>query len=124
VRLDELAKSYGDRAKFFGVYIREAHADGEDQVLRNLDEGVIYTQPETADERADVASACMLRYNFTFPMLLDGMDNDAEEKYISWPDRLYIIGADGNVAYQGGLGPFYFNVDEFDQELSKIVGSA
>jgi hypothetical protein len=124
VRLDELAKSYGDRAKFFGVYIREAHADGEDQVLRNLDEGVIYTQPETADERADVASACMLRYNFTFPMLLDGMDNDAEEKYISWPDRLYIIGADGKVAYQGGLGPFYFNVDEFDQELSKIVGSA
>lgn len=121
MRLDELAKSYGEKAKFFGVYIREAHADGEDQVIRNLDEDIIYTQPETVDERADVAAACMLRYNFTFPMLLDGMDNDAEEKYISWPDRLYIIGSDGKIAYQGGLGPFYFNVDEFDQELSKLM---
>jgi len=121
VRLDELAKSFGDKAKFFGVYIREAHADGEDQVIRNLDEDVIYKQPETSDERADVAAACMLRYNFSFPMLLDGMDNDAEEKYISWPDRLYIIGRDGNVAYKGGLGPFYFNVDEFEQELTKLI---
>ena len=121
MRLDELAKSYGDKAHFFGIYIREAHADGEDQVIRNLDEGVIYSQPETEDERADVAAACMLRYNFFFPMLLDGMDNDAEEKYISWPDRLYIIGSDGNIAYQGGLGPFYFNVDEFDQEMATLI---
>ena len=121
MRLDELAKSYGDKVKFFGVYIREAHADGEDQVIRNLDEGVIFTQPETEDERAEVASACMLRYNFSFPMLLDGMDNDAEEKYISWPDRLYIIGENGKVAYQGGLGPLYFDVDEFEQVLTKMV---
>lgn len=121
MRLDELAKSYGDKVKFFGVYIREAHADGEDQVIRNLDEGVIFTQPETEDERAEVASACMLRYNFSFPMLLDGMDNDAEEKYISWPDRLYIIGKNGKVAYQGGLGPLYFDVDEFEQVLTKLV---
>ena len=121
MRLDELAKSYGDKVKFFGVYIREAHADGEDQVIRNLDEGVIFTQPETEDERAEVASACMLRYNFSFPMLLDGMDNDAEEKYISWPDRLYIIGENGKVAYQGGLGPLYFDVDEFEQVLTKLV---
>jgi len=106
---------------FFGVYIREAHADGEDQVIRNLDEDVIYKQPTTSDERADVAAVCMLRYNFSFPMLLDGMDNEAEEKYISWPDRLYIIGADGNVAYKGGLGPFYFNVDEFAEKLTSIV---
>jgi len=121
VRLDDLAKSYGDKAKFFGVYIREAHADGEDQVIRNLDEGVIYSQPESSDERADIAAACMLRYNFSFPMLLDGMDNDAEEKYISWPDRLYIIDSSGKVAYQGGLGPFYFDVDEFEKEMAKLV---
>jgi len=118
VRLDEL-----DKAKFFGVYIREAHADGEDQVLRNLDEDIVFTQPETSDERAEVAAACMLRYNFSFPMLLDGMDNDAEEKYISWPDRLYIIGSDGKIAYQGGMGPFYFDVDEFASAMSNLIGS-
>ena len=75
MRLDELAKSHGDKVKFFSVYIREAHAEGEDQVLRNLDEDVIFEQPTTSDERAEIATACMLRYNFSFPMLLDNMEN-------------------------------------------------
>ncbi len=121
MRLDELANSFGGKVKFFGVYIREAHAEGEDQVIRNLDENVIFEQPETADERAEVAAACMLRYNFSFPMLLDGMDNDAEHKYQSWPDRLYIIGGDGKIAYRGGMGPLYFDVDEFEGELNKLA---
>ena len=114
MRLDELANSHGDKVKFFSVYIREAHAQGEDQVPRNLEEDVIFDQPATSDERAEVAAACMLRYNFSFPMLLDNMENEAEEKYNSWPDRLYLIGPDGKIAYQGGMGPLYFDVDEFE----------
>ena len=117
MRLDELAKSHGDKVKFFSVYIREAHAEGEDQVLRNLDEDVIFEQPTTSDERAEIATACMLRYNFSFPMLLDNMENEAEEKYISWPDRLYLISPDGKIAYQGGMGPLYFDVDEFEEAV-------
>ena len=123
MRLDELAKSFDDKVKFFGVYIREAHAEGEDQVLRNLDEGIVFEQPESEDERAEVASACMLRYNFSFPMLMDGMDNDAEDKYQGWPDRLYIIGEDGKIAYKGGMGPLYFDVDEFEQKLKDMLGA-
>jgi len=117
VRLDELAKTYGDKIVFLSVYIREAHAEGEDQVLRNLDEDVIFEQPETSDERAEIAAACMLRYNFSFPMLLDNMENEAEEKYISWPDRLYLIDSGGKIAYQGGMGPLYFDVDEFEETV-------
>jgi hypothetical protein len=123
VRLDDLAKSYGDKVTLFSVYIREAHAEGEDQVPRNLDEDVIFEQPATSDERAEVAAACMLRHNFSFPMLMDNMENEAEEKYMSWPDRLYLIDSDGKIAYQGGMGPLYFDVDEFEQELKKLVGA-
>ena len=123
MRLDELAKSFGDKIKLFGVYIREAHAEGEDQVIRNLDEDIIFEQPETEDERAEIAATCMLKYNFSFPMLLDGMNNDAEYKYQSWPDRLYIISPEGKIAYKGGMGPLYFDVDEFTQELNKIVAA-
>ena len=114
MRLDELANSHGDKVKFFSVYIREAHAQGEDQVPRNLDEDIIFDQPATSDERAEVAAACMLRYKFSFPMFLDNMENEAEEKYNSWPDRLYLIGPNGKIAYQGGMGPLYFDVDEFE----------
>jgi len=123
VRLDNLAKTFGDKVTLFTVYIREAHAEGEDQVPRNLDEDVIFEQPTTSDERAEVAAACMLRHNFSFPMLMDNMENEAEEKYMSWPDRLYLIDSDGKIAYQGGMGPLYFDVDEFEQELRKLVGA-
>ena len=118
MRLDELANSHGDKVKFFSVYIREAHAQGEDQVPRNLDEDIIFDQPATSDERAEVAAACMLRYNFSFPMLLDNMENEAEEKYNSWPDRLYLIGPNGKITYQGGMGPLYFDVDEFEEAVN------
>ena len=123
MRLDNMAKTYGDKVTLFCVYIREAHAEGEDQVPRNLDEDVIFEQPTTSDERAEVAAACMLRHNFSFPMLMDNMENEAEEKYMSWPDRLYLIDSDGKIAYQGGMGPLYFDVDEFEQELKKLVGA-
>ena len=122
MRLDNLAKTYGDKVKLLSIYIREAHAEGEDQVPRNLDEDVIFEQPATSDERAEVAAACMLRHNFSFPMLMDNMENEAEEKYMSWPDRLYLIDSDGKIAYQGGMGPLYFDVDEFEQELRELIG--
>tara|TARA_B100001123_G_scaffold333503_1_gene376432 strand:+ start:753 stop:1127 length:375 start_codon:yes stop_codon:yes gene_type:complete len=117
VRLDELSKDFSGDVQFLGIYIREAHAEGEDQVPRNLKEDVVFSQPQTEDERAEVAAACMLRYNFMFPMLLDGIDNDAEEKYISWPDRLYLIDRNGKVAFKSGLGPLYFDVDEFEEAI-------
>lgn len=123
MRLDNLSKDFGDKVQFLGIYIREAHAEGEDQVPRNLKEDVIFAQPESEDERAEVAAACMLRYNFSFPMLLDGMDNDAEEKYISWPDRLYLIDKSGKVAFKSGLGPLYFDVDEFEFALKRHLGT-
>jgi len=50
-------------------------------------------------------------------MLMDNMENEAEKKYISWPDRLYLINNDGKIAYQGGMGPLYFDVKEFDTAM-------
>jgi len=33
----------------------------------------------------------------------------------------HVISPDGKIAYQGGIGPLYFDEDEFAQELNKIV---
>ena len=123
MRLDELAKEFKDKIQLLCIYIREAHPDDGDQVLRNIDEEVVFDDPTSLDERAEVASACMLHYNFSFPMLMDKMDNAAEEVYQGWPDRLYLINSEGKIAYQGGLGPLYFDVDEFNEEARKILVS-
>jgi len=123
VRLDKLAKKFNNQIQFLGIYIREAHPEDNDQVLRNVEEGIIFNDPTTEDERAEVAAACMLRYNFSFPMLLEKMNNAAEEAYQSWPDRLYLIDAKGTIAYQGGMGPLYFDVDELEGSIHALLNS-
>ena len=113
MRLDELAKKHGERMHFLCVYIKEAHPIDGSQSPANIDDEVLFTQPTSADERADIAAVCMLRYNFSFPMVLDNMTNEVEDKYVAMPERLYVLDADGRVAWQGGLGPHYFDPDGF-----------
>jgi hypothetical protein len=47
-------------------------------------------------------------------MLIDSIDNDIEEKYISLPMRLYLVGADGRIVYTGDRGPFGFDPDSWE----------
>ena len=122
MRLNEIAETYADKMQFICIYIREAHPGDGDQVGRNLQDRVFYDQPTSSDERAEVAAACMLRYNFSFLMLLDDMTDQAESSYRAWPERLYIIGADGCIAYKGGMGPWDFGVDQWLSAIRTELG--
>lgn len=87
----------------------------------NTEEGIIYDSPATAEERADIASVCMMRYHFPFRMVLDTMDDATETKYIAEPDRLYVVDPDGNIAWKSGLGPFYFDVEDWYGSLKAEI---
>ena len=54
-------------------------------------------------------------------MLLDNMTDEAEDKYRSEPDRLYVINSDGNIAWKSGLGPFYFDVEGWCEAIINEV---
>ena len=45
------------------------------------------------------------------------MDNSIDEAYGAAPERLYVVGVDGKVAYHGGAGPHFFNLDEWEQAI-------
>ena len=122
MRLDELAKRTGDKAHFLCVYIKEAHPTDGSQTPSNVDDGILYAQPTTDDERAEIAAACMLRYDFSFPMVLDNMTNEVEAKYMAMPERLYVLDADGRVRWKCGLGPHYFDPDGFEVAIEAITG--
>jgi hypothetical protein len=53
----------------------------------------------------------------SIPTLIDDMDNTANESYAGWPDRLYLIGQGGKVAFHGGRGPFGFLPDELEAAI-------
>ncbi len=96
------------------VYIREAHAiDG-----RSPSYSVLVEDPITDAERAGVAKVCMTKLALDpMPALVDDLEDTANTAYSGWPDRLYLIGKDGKVAYHGGRGPFGFKPDELEDAI-------
>ncbi len=109
--------------QFFLVYIREAHpADGWSvQVnprLRYIE------QPVTSVERFEVANSCVNDLEISMPCLIDSMDDATMKAYNALPDRLYLVGRDGRIAFKGGHGPWGFRAKDLEaairKELAKV----
>ena len=89
----------------------------------NEGEGILFAQPTSHRERAEVARVCSLKLELSIPTLVDDMDNSTDLKYYALPDRLYLIGRDGRVAYRGGPGPFGFVAAELEEAIEKYLGT-
>lgn len=122
MRLDETYDLYGDRVTFYVVYIREAHPTDGWQVESNVAESVLFAQPETYDERVEVAQACMLGMDIKIPTLIDDMDDGVNAAYAALPDRLYLIDSEGRVAFKSGPGPAGFKPDDFEVAIKESLG--
>jgi hypothetical protein len=121
--LEELAERYRDGVAFFVVYIREAHPEDGWVLSSNRDEGIALTDPTSSDERTEAAEACAVRLQIRMPVLVDAIDNEVARRYGGWPDRLYLIGRDGRVAFQGGEGPFGFKPEELEAAIESDLAA-
>jgi hypothetical protein len=106
--LHTLYDRFRDEVAFFVVYIREAHPEDGWVLSANRDEAIAVADPASAEERGAVGESCVTRYAIRIPTLVDGLDDAVARAYGGWPDRLYLIGRDGRVAFQGDEGPFGF----------------
>ena len=120
--LEELYDRHRDEVAFFVVYIREAHPEDGWVLADNRDDGIEIVDPTNLAERVAAAQTCARRLRTRIPMLLDDLDDAVASAYGGWPDRLYLIGRDGRVAFRGDVGPFGFKPEELaaaiDAELS------
>jgi hypothetical protein len=107
---------------FLAVYILEAHPSDVWQMQSNIKEKVVFASPKDEEERALVAGACVRNLGITFPAVLDGFDNTVEKAYTGWPDRIYLIDAQGRVTYKSRPGPFGFEPDELAASLKRLLG--
>ena len=99
------------------MYIREAHAI-DSRSPSGGGENPILEDPLTLAERRAVAGRCMASLELVaLPALVDELDDAANRAYAAWPDRLYLVGKDGRIAYQGGRGPFGFDPDELEAAI-------
>jgi hypothetical protein len=112
---------YGDRVAFVVVYIREAHPEEGWVVSVNRDMDIRVNDPTTDAERHDVAVACGLSLQIRMPVVIDAIDDEIARAYGALPDRLYLIGKGGRVAFQGAPGPAGFRPHELEKAIEKEI---
>ena len=118
-----MADRYAGRVAFFVVYIKEAHPEDGWVLASNREQEIAVTDPTTREERFQVAEACAVRLEIRMPVLIDQIDNETARQYGGWPDRLYLIGKDGRVAFQGDEGPSGFEPEELERAIRAALAS-
>lgn len=121
--LEELHERYGDRVAFYVVYIKEAHPEDGWVVNFNRDMGIALNDPRTDEERAATGMTCSVNLQIKMPVLMDAIDNRVASVYGGWPDRLYLVGRDGRIAFRGEEGPFGFKPDALASAIERELSS-
>lgn len=114
-----MQKKYGDRVQFLTLYIKEAHPLDEWQMDSNVKEGVCYPQPTNLGDRVKIANDFVQRFHYGIPLVVDPIENPANEAYAGWPERLYVVDENGAIVYKGKPGPFGYHPEEVEAFLAQ-----
>lgn len=120
--IEKFYGKYRDRAKFFMIYVREAHPAEGWWMTSNSRVGIKVSQPQTSEERFEVAARCRehLELISDLPFLVDDINDNAGTAYSGMPNRLYVIDTTGKIAFKNGRGPFGFKLRELEQALALL----
>lgn len=111
-------KKYSEKAIFLAVYITEAHSSDEWPCGKSLS---FCEQPKTTERRCELASIAHEKTKFTFPLLVDTIENQFEKNYSAWPFRFYGI-IDGKISFKAlpELSPhFAYDVNKIEDWIKQ-----
>jgi len=121
-KFGKLRQNFSEVADFVTVYIAEAHPAERGHFKVGGDGGNydIDTHANIAD-RLNAATTLREEAGKALKgckILVDPMDDRANIAYAALPERLYVV-QDGQIIYQGGLGPFDYKISEVEAFLAK-----
>ncbi len=135
MRLKEIYQKYRDAVEFIVVYVKEAHPTDKWWLGRSRTQTLLHEfsgnparldvkDPVTLEQRRKVAASCQANlFDGVVPLYVDAMDDRVSARYAAKPTRIYLIGKDGKVIYNPGIGPFGFNPDHFEPVLQAYLAS-
>lgn len=88
------------------IYIEEAHPQNEwffPEAPDVLSGDAVISSHQCLEDRLAAARKFKAAKSFPIELVVDSMENNIVDRYLAWPERLYII-VDGVVVYQGGNG--------------------
>ena len=69
-----------------------------------------------------VAAKFLTDIKLEIPALLDKVDDEVSTAYAAHPDRLYLVGKDGRIAFAGERGPFGFKPNQLSDAILVSTG--
>jgi hypothetical protein len=136
VRLEKLHRKYRDQVEFVVVYVKEAHPTDKWWLGRSRTQRVLHrlsgnparldvADPVTLEQRRKVAASCHANlFDGVVPLYVDAMNDAVSARYAGKPTRIYLIGEDGRVLYNPGIGPFGFNPDHLEKAIIEYLAKA
>ncbi len=132
MRLKEIYKKYNKDFQFIFVYNKEPHPIdewwlGESKTMRFFHKKlrsravIDIKQPITMEDRRKVAARCKKQLLGDIPLYVDKMDDRVKNLYTSKPTRIYLVGKNGKVVYNPGIGPYSFNPEYLEPELKNYL---
>jgi Iodothyronine deiodinase len=120
--IEDLYQRYCNPVCFFLVYTQEVRfGDGRIADPRHRPEARP-GEPESLVQRAERASKLVHDYGLSIPVLVDRLDDEVARTFGAFPLRLYLVGRDGRIAYQGPLGPYAFQPGELKNAIREELG--
>lgn len=111
------------------MYVKEAHPSDKWWLGRSRTQRTVnaiagerartdVVEPVTLEQRRKVAASCQANlFDGVVPLYVDTMGDEVSTAYTGKPTRLYLIGTDGRVVYNPGIGPFSFNPDHLAEAI-------
>jgi iodothyronine deiodinase-like protein len=109
--------------EFLFVYIREAHAIDQ-WPPPDPNSTIRLESAKRPEQKQAYAASCVGDLGVQFPTVVDGMDHAVETAYTAWPDRLYLVGRDGRIAWKGDQGPWRFWAPELERAIARELGES
>lgn len=114
--LDLVDKYSNEAVDFLVVYIKEAHPlDGwsfEFEKNKRYSHKTLEDRLEAGRFLSDIVK--------NVPIVVDNMDDTICMSYGARPERLFIVD-NGQIAYEGGMGPFNYNLVEMEAALKGLL---
>jgi hypothetical protein len=133
VRLKEVYEKYRADVEFIVVYVKEAHPSDRWWLGRTRTQRLIHQwmgglnridikDPVTLAQRRKVAASCQANlFDGVVPLYVDTIANEVAVAYTARPTRIYLIGRDGRVIYNPGIGPFGFSPDHLEPVIEQYL---
>lgn len=112
-----MAEKYKGRVEFLLVYIREAHPTDGWKTPVNEKAGIQIATAKNIEEKEGYANSCVRNLGIKFPTVVDKMDAKVELSYAGWPDRMYVVGKNGGIAWKGAPGPKGFQPAQLEAAI-------